>query len=413
MTELDPEAPSPQADPTDTTAALAARAAKRAGARFPGEPLDRLLAELVPGSDLNTLLLHAFRRRARARTLPEVRDQLARQPLFQPSGADARRMLAFDAAAFAAASDFEAIDLAPVQPLGTAACVGVDPNNVLATLRSAEVAADPTTALALIAAERRRAAARGVDAPTLRLCASQRVMRLQPVDQPGFTPHFRLFALATAARSGAARSPDAAERRALLEQLDVWARLVAALPHAGFRVSGMRVVLSDTRLVTACFARAGIDAAELGRAARAHRPEAAEEALARSGVVLPRASREPEVELAALGVEEALVGRARGLVDEVVAPLREAHPGVDVSFDLARLEGLDYYVGPTLRVLVQVAGGLDLAVGDGGALPWLAALLSDRRERWVTSAIGTELLVKFADGGGVGSAGARAAEVRP
>lgn len=406
MTELDPDPPRAHPAPTDTTAALASRVAARAAERFAGEALDRLLAERLPGSDLNTLLLHAFRRRARSRTFAELRDQLARQPLLAPSSADARRMHAFDAAAFAAASKFEAIDLSPVQPLGTAAVVGVDPNNVLAALRAAEVAADPTTALALVAAERRRAAARGAEAPPLRLCTSQRVMRLQPVDHPGFTPHFRLFALATATRSGAARSPDVAERRAVLEHLDVWARLAAALPGAGFRLAGVRVVLSDTRLVAAGFARAGVDAAALARVARAHRPEAGEHAIAESGVVLPRASRELVADVAALGLDEPMQALARGLVDEIALPLRELHPAVDVSFDLARLEGLNYYVGPTLRVFVQVAGGPELSVGDGGALTWLATLLSDRRERWVTSAVGTELLVKLASGSGGGGAGA-------
>lgn len=405
MTEPDPEPSRAPSASTDTTARLASRIARRAAERFAGEPLDALLAERLSGSDLNTLLLHAFRRRARSRTFAELRDQLARQPLLAPSSADLRRMHAFDAAAFAAASEFDAIDLSPVQPLGTAAVVGVDPNNVLASLRAAEVAADPTTALVLVAAERRRGE-RGTEAPPLRLCTSQRVMRLQPVDHPGFTPHFRLFALATARRSGAARSPDAVERRAVLEHLDVWARLAAALPAAGFRLAGTRVVLSDTRLVSACFARAGVDAGELARVARAHRPEAGEDAIARSGVALPRASRELVSDVTALGLDEAMVARAAGLVDEIARPLRELHPDVDVSFDLARLEGLNYYAGPTLRVYVQVAGGPELSVGDGGALPWLATLLSDRRERWVTSAIGTELLVKLADGGGAAAASA-------
>lgn len=404
MTDPDPETSRAQPASSDTTASLASRAARRAAERFAGEPLDALLAERLSGSDLNTLLLHAFRRRARSRSFAELRDQLARQPLLAPSSADLRRMHVFDTAAFAAASEFEAIDLSPVQPLGTAAVVGVDPNNVLASLRAAEVAADPTTALALVAAERRRAAPRGTEAPPLRLCTSQRVMRLQPVDHPGFTPHFRLFALATVARSGAARSPDAVERRAVLEHLDVWARLAAALPEAGFRLAGMRVVLSDTRLVSAGFARAGVDAGELARVARAHRPEAGEEAIARSGVALPRASRELVSDVTALGLGEAMVAYAGALVDEIARPLREVHPDVDVSFDLARLEGLNYYAGPTLRVYVQVAGGPELSVGDGGALPWLTTLLSDRRERWVTSAIGTELLVKLADGCGAASA---------
>src|SRR5205814_201507 len=49
--------------------------------------------------------------------------------------------------------------------------------------------ASTTIALALEAVRRRPSAA------LVRLCASHRVIRLQPFDVPGYSPHFRLFAL--------------------------------------------------------------------------------------------------------------------------------------------------------------------------------------------------------------------------
>ena len=81
----------------------------------------------------------------------------------------------------------------------------IDQNNVASTIRGTEVLADPTAALALEAAVRRRAN----PAETVRLCAVCRVLRLQPVpDVPGFTQHFALFALVTAG----ARNPPTASR---------------------------------------------------------------------------------------------------------------------------------------------------------------------------------------------------------
>ena len=80
----------------------------------------------------------------------------------------------------------------------------------------------PTASLALEAAVRRR---RGEE--TVRLCALGRILRLQPVpDLPGYTPHFRLFALVTAGR---AEPSHGFEREALSEHLAVYRRLLDGL----------------------------------------------------------------------------------------------------------------------------------------------------------------------------------------
>ena len=66
-----------------------------------------------------------------------------------------------------------------------------------------------------------------------------------------------------------------------------------------------------------------------------------------------------------------------------------------MRFDLARIQGLTYYRGPCLQLHVTRDDGLELPLGDGGALTWFGAMLDDRRERMVTTGIGAELLVKL------------------
>ena len=107
----------------------------------------------------------------------------------------------------------EMLTLAPVVPLGThAAVASVSQDNVLTTIRACEVAADPTSALALEAAVRR---ARDRTA-TVRLGGLQRVVRTQQPEQAGAPAHFGLFGLVTAGRDeGNYRF----ERRALAEHL--------------------------------------------------------------------------------------------------------------------------------------------------------------------------------------------------
>src|SRR5262249_52434357 len=79
---------------------------------------------------------------------------------------------------------------------------GVDPRNVVATVRGSEVAADPTNGLALEAAVRRADLLRlnPRSAEPVRLAASQRVTRAQVFSGPVSFAHFQLLGVVTAGR---------------------------------------------------------------------------------------------------------------------------------------------------------------------------------------------------------------------
>ncbi|WP_394845537.1 hypothetical protein LZC95_51970 [Pendulispora brunnea] len=378
--------------PLDTTSRLAARIAERVAGLPEAPRIDELLARKLRGNEFTTLLLHGLRQRALQRTFGDVREQALRSPMVRASTIDARRIHALDGVLFDCARDFEAVDLAPVEPLGAAACVGVDPNNVLGAARFAEVASDASVGLALHAAwVRRREASR----ETLRWCASQRVLRLQPFDRPEYSPHFRLFALATSARAPQAADDDRAERQSILEHLAVWAELAQRLPEAGFDVARARVVLSDTRVVKA-YLRARVphvDIESMARGVRANRPESTLEALREAGVAERQMADDWCDDPLVRGMPE--LERARALQDEVAKPLQARFPQLSVAYDLTRLQGLHYYRGPFLQVWFQRESGMELPIGDGGAVSWMQGLLSDRRQRFTISGMGSELLVKL------------------
>ena len=378
----------------DKTAKLAARI----GARAPladGRPLDRVLADDLAGNELTTLLLHLLRRRAKRRSFSDVLEHATRAPIFAASTADVRRLREVDDCAFEAAIGFEPVELSPVIPLGGAARAGVDPNNVLGAVRFAEAAADPAIGLAIHAARRRRS---GRPHDVERWCTSQRVLRLQPTTFPGFSPHFRLFALLTAVRSERRGADVDCEHAALLEQLVVWARFTESLAKARFRVSEVRVVLADTGIVRACLAARGADPDRLARWARAHEPGSTESVLERAGIELPRATDDLVAAASAIGLDEDLRRRARLLVERVGEPLARARPEVRVVYDLGRLQALGYYAGPFVQIMLRRDDGVEIPIGDGGALPWMTAMLSDRRERMVVTGVGTEACVKLFDG---------------
>ncbi len=358
------------------------------GIGLPG--LVAALAEL-PGSELHPLLLELYQGRAARVTVPELLAAAAR-PLFTPSTADARLLHRFDGLALAEAGQFEAVELSPVEPAGAnAVLAGVHTNNVLGALRSAEVLADPTVALALHSAHRRREP--GARRATVRLCASQRCVRMQAVDAPGFTQHFRLFALTTAGRDSGEHRFEVA---ALQEHVAFYLRLLRAAKEAGFRVQGTAVEISDVEAVAAVCAAAKVDVAEVRRVARAHRIGEAAAELKRRGVTLPAPEAGYDCVLAKVGVDVAESVRLRlaRVRHGVGATLAAEFPDVPLRFDLGRLEGLGYYDGLCFRIRVDGPIG-PAPVIDGGFTSWTQRLLADRKERFLSSAIGSEFLCKM------------------
>lgn len=313
---------------------LLARIEREAGVRG----LTDALAALSP-SDLRSVLLEVMRAQAARRDPAAVLAQALRDGTVRPEASDARVLHVLDGHALAAARGFEAVELAPVSPLGTNAVLGgIDQNNVLSTVRGTEVLADPTAALALEAARRRRAGERDA----VRLCAVARVLRTQPLgDKPGYTPHFRLFGLVSAGRALPEHGFEVAE---LAEHARVQLRLLAAVGLAG------AVELSDTRLPRPDGARG-----------RAHDPVDAEPV-------------------------DALPDDAPVELRRLAAELPQAR------FDLRRPEGLGYYDGLMLRVVVTDAEGIRYAIGDGGVVGWTQRLLANRKERLVISGLGLGLL---------------------
>src|SRR5215208_185868 len=303
-----------------------------------------------------------------------------------PAEVDARDLNALDRLAFDAADQFQALELAPVCPLGTNAVLGdIHQNNVLATIRNSEVVADPTTVQALECARRRR-----LGQPQVRLCASHRVLRLQPFDVPGFTRHFRIFALASAGRAAPSYG---FEVQSVREHLAVYLRLFAALRADGYRCDDITVEVSHSRVARAVLAKAGADLDQIRSRVRAHAPSSADELLDEHGV-RRLIVRDPLPDIARIGGRE-LAGPARlfaAIREHAFLPLEDEFPTVAFVFDLTRAQGLAYCSGPMLKSAATGPAGVRLPIADGGGTTWTQRLLSDRKERLLVSGIGLSLI---------------------
>jgi hypothetical protein len=339
-----------------------------------------LADQLTPG-DLQSLLLEVYQARAKRAAEPEVLARFERTPLAAPSTVDARLMNEFDRVAFAAAEGFEAVELSPVCPLGTSQSLGgIDQNNVLTSIRNAEVLGDSTPALALECARRRRKQAARTAEP-VRLCASHRVIRLQPFDFPGFTPHFRLLGMVTAGRD---TGSSAFEIQHLREHIAFYLRLFRALNQAGFSLTAPLVEITDLAATEGLLASAGVSREDVRKAVRAHIVGGSERFLAERGIKLPSTSDDSVAAAPRLGLLQA----------PVIGSLRTEFPEAEFRFTLARLEGLGYYTGLCLRISPTAPDGVRYPVADGGFTDWTARLLQDRKERLLTSGIGSEFVCR-------------------
>ncbi|HXA65216.1 MAG TPA: hypothetical protein VNV82_08695 [Bryobacteraceae bacterium] len=346
------------------------------------------LSEDIALSDLQSLLMHVYQSRTAESTESDLR-RSAERGLVASSKVDARTLNQFDRTAFQIADEFDAIELAPVGPLGLNHVLGgIDQNNVLTTIRNAEVLGDPTTALALECWRRRKGQTRA-GGEAVRLCCSQRLVRLQPFDEPGYAPHFRLFALVTSGRDTGSHS---FEIQHLGEHIRFYLRLFAALNEQGFSFREPLVEISDTLVVEVLLRESRIDLGELRSAVRAHVLGGSERFLSERGVRLPEAIEDPARELP----DGSSSFRLARLKTELIDKLRHEFPDARFRFNLARLEGLSYYQGVCLRISPMAPDGNRYPITDGGLTDWTARLLEDRKERLLATGIGSEFAcVKF------------------
>ncbi|GHE46965.1 hypothetical protein GCM10017673_56070 [Streptosporangium violaceochromogenes] len=294
-----------------------------------------VLAERLSPADLQTLLLEVCRRRGDAVTPARLLRAYEHSRFTRPSAPDAGALTRLESLAHRRLGRraFTGLALSPLCPLGTVSAVTtVDQNRVVTTVRTVEVVADATNALALECAVRRRNLLRADprSRERVRLAAVHRVVRAQAFAAPGMAAHFALLGLCTAGRDEGAF---AFETSALAEQIDAHLDILRGARGLGHRIAAVRVSVTD---LTA------------GR----HR---------------------------------------RALRENVLERLAPAHPGVVFAFDDDRAGG-GYYGGACFEIRATTPDGDDLNLCDGGSVTWSADLLGNAKERLIVSGLGLERL---------------------
>ncbi len=289
-----------------------------------------LLAERLEPTDLQSLLLDVYRRVAQRRPLATMLADYETNRFVHPSTYSPVELLDWERAAFSALpSEFDALDLSPVCPLGASAVMGgLAQNRVVTTIRNTEVIADSTNVLALEAAIRRRAhklaAARSPAA--VHLAASHRLLRAQHYDNPKLSAHFKVFSLCSAGRD---RGGFAFEADAVGIHIAAYLAAIRAFLGSSLRLRVLLTVLDPSPVLA----------------------EAAEALLER---------------------------------------VRAEFADVDARLEPTREVGRAYYRALCFWIYGGIEDSEPLQLADGGCVDWTQKLLSDAKERLVISGIGSD-----------------------
>src|SRR2546425_11966327 len=117
-----------------------------------------ILSDRLAPTDLKSLLLEVYARRAKRRDPKALLDDHVSNRFAQPSASNPGHLLEWDKVAFSKLPKaFRPVELSPVCPLGAASVLSpVSQDWIVSTIRNTEVVADSTNVLALECAVRRR-----------------------------------------------------------------------------------------------------------------------------------------------------------------------------------------------------------------------------------------------------------------
>ncbi len=283
--------------------------------------------------DLTSLLLDVYRKKTKKITPKALLQQYMHNGFVQPAKANVCTSLQFDLLACSLLPhDFEMIELSPLAPLGSNSVIAtVDQNNAISTIRNIEVCSDPTNVLALEAAARKQRLKDAKGLRNVKLACSHRVVRGQKFKGDSCFPHFRIFALATAGRDEGSCT---FETDSLYEHISYFVEVLTRSQSLGIKVLDLAVHVT--------------------------------------------------------AIDES---RLPVLQEKVVERLAVAYPSLRIQFDQNRTSGRGYYCTVCYHIFAKDEAGEELCLVDGGCTDWTQQLLSNQKERFLISGLGSERLL--------------------
>src|SRR3989441_12810417 len=298
---------------------------------------NNLTNRLAP-TDLQSLLLEVYGRRAKKRDPKELIKAHISNRFTRPSTASPTRLLEWDRIAFSRLPKvFQPIELSPVCPLGTGSVLSpISQDWTVSTIRNTEVVADSTNVLAVECAVRLREQRNfsSGKVASVHLAASHRLLRGQKFGVgPGTRQHFRAFTLCSAGR-------DPGSLRFETETVGL---------HIGFYLLALKKFLGTKTTLRVAISDFGSKAA---------RPT---------------------------------------VLSGIVEKLQSAHKKVRIGIDQDRKQGRGYYGELCFKIFATSSKGREQELVDGGDVNWTQKLLNNAKERLIISGCGSERVCELFD----------------
>jgi len=298
--------------------------------------LVNILSSRLAPTDLQSLLLEVYGRRAKKREPKALLEDHASSRFNRPSAISPPRLLEWDRTAFRLLPKlFQPIELSPVCPLGTGSVpTPISQDWTVSTIRNTEVVADSTNVLALECAVRRRGQTNlsSGKPDSVHLASSHRLLRGQKFGaEPGTRQHFRIFTLCSAGR-------DSGNLQFETEALNL---------HIGFYLRALKAFLGTRTALRVAISDFGSKDAR------------------------------PTVR------------------SEVVEKLQVRHKKARIGIDQDRKQGRGYYGQLCFKIFATPSRGREHELVDGGDVDWTQKLLNNAKERLIISGCGSERLCEL------------------
>ncbi len=354
-------------------------------------------AEGFRPKDVQSALLALFDNMSGELQPADVFKAYAENRFVTPALIGQREMLKLDTLIYEAVPPFfDGVALSPVGPFGTnTVLTNLDQKNILTTVRGLETVGAVTPMLALESAKRRKKLKQD---EVVHLASSHRNIRAQVFSSNkdtaavGFTPHFQLFALASAGFAEDGLAFSAVQTDLHLRTL---LRFYQMANESGrYAIKNITVDISDLLIAESLINRKNLDRREIGK----QTPNQAYSILETAGVQLPNVVEsmdEVDGDIVAASGLRVPMEHLSAMEKAVVRNLREDFPEVTFRFDLARIAGIGYFTDSCYKLKAKTKDGREFPLVDGGISAWNARLLADKRERFYGSGFGSELFGRF------------------
>ncbi len=348
----------------------------------------------LPQSTLNSLLLRLAREKTLQKTPSDlVSEYLSKDETFAIGPFSQHDLVKLEYLQLQAITkSFETVELSPVIPQGINAVVTKISQDVsMVTNRNAEVNGDPTTALALECAKRRKYEKDGV----INIATSQRVLRMQPIATKGFSHHFLLLGFCSSGKNYE-RGDDHFAFLTDYFSLHVNSHLevLNSLNQNGYDIKNIEVLFSDLSLVEDLIKNTEKDRETVTKNSFNDDFDLFEYL----GVDLPKTTESVndlnQDSLVKFDLVEKL-NTFKKIEERILLPLRSKFPNVKFGFELSRKAGFGYYDKTCFHIFGTNKNGTRVQISDGGKVDWVAKMSSDRKEVAITSGMGTEYIHRF------------------